>query len=185
MAVLHFVTGNAKKVEEVSKLFGREFKSVDIDLPEYQGEPSDIAKAKCMLAYKEVNAPVMTEDTSLCFNALGELPGPYVKWFLQKTGQEGLHKLLDGFEDKTAFAQTIFAYMDDTMKEPEVFPGRTSGKIVFPRGNGNFGKGGWDPVFQPDGFEHTYAEMSSDTKNSISHRNKALNLLKEYLADKN
>lgn len=52
----------------------------------------------------------MVEDTSLCFNAYGGLPGPYIKWFLQKLGHEGLNAMLAGFEDKSAYAQCIFAY---------------------------------------------------------------------------
>ena len=52
----------------------------------------------------------MTEDTSLCFNALGGLPGPYIKWFLEKLGHDGLNRMLAGFDDKTAYAQCIFAY---------------------------------------------------------------------------
>lgn len=52
----------------------------------------------------------MVEDTSLCFNAMGGLPGPYIKWFLQKLGHDGLNRMLAGFEDKTGYAQCIFAY---------------------------------------------------------------------------
>ena len=52
----------------------------------------------------------MVEDTSLCFNAYGGLPGPYIKWFLKNLGHEGLNKMLAGFEDKSAYAQCIFAY---------------------------------------------------------------------------
>lgn len=52
----------------------------------------------------------MVEDTSLCFNACGGLPGPYIKWFLAKLGHDGLNRMLVGFEDKTAYAQCIFAF---------------------------------------------------------------------------
>lgn len=52
----------------------------------------------------------MVEDTSLCFNAYGGLPGPYIKWFLKNLGHEGLYTMLAGFEDKSAYAQCIFAY---------------------------------------------------------------------------
>lgn len=52
----------------------------------------------------------MVEDTSLCFNAMGGLPGPYIKWFLQRLGHDGLNRMLAGFEDKTGYAQCIFAY---------------------------------------------------------------------------
>lgn len=48
-----------------------------------QGEPRDVAREKCLLAVKEVQGPTITEDTALCFNALGGLPGVYIKWFLE------------------------------------------------------------------------------------------------------
>jgi inosine triphosphate pyrophosphatase len=61
--------------------------------------------------------------------------------------------------------------------EVKIFEGRTEGSIVTPRGKRDFG---WDPVFQPEGFQLTYAEMDADTKNSISHRGRALQKLKEH-----
>jgi inosine triphosphate pyrophosphatase len=54
-----------------------------------QGEPNDIATEKCRLAALQVGGAVMVEDTGLCFNALQGLPGPYIKWFLDKLGHEG------------------------------------------------------------------------------------------------
>lgn len=65
----------------------------DIDLPEYQGEPEEIVKAKCALAAEHIKGPVIVEDTSLCFNALGGMPGPYIKWFLQKVGPSGMKSM--------------------------------------------------------------------------------------------
>lgn len=52
----------------------------------------------------------MVEDTGLCFNAYKGLPGPYIKWFLEKMGHDGLNAMLAGFEDKSAYAQCTFAY---------------------------------------------------------------------------
>lgn len=70
-------------MEEVVAILGDtlpfNIESVKIDLPEFQGEPEDISKEKCKLAAQHVNGPVMVEDTSLCFNALHGLPGPYIK----------------------------------------------------------------------------------------------------------
>ena len=64
-------------------------------------------------------------------------------------------------------------------QEVKIFEGRTAGQIVNPpRGKRDFG---WDPVFQPDGFDQTYAEMESQTKNRISHRGRALDKLKQFL----
>jgi inosine/xanthosine triphosphate pyrophosphatase family protein len=72
-----------------------------VDLPELQGDdPILIAKEKCALAAKEVNGAVITEDTSLCFTALNGLPGPYIKWFLDKNGLDGLNDMIAFSEDK-------------------------------------------------------------------------------------
>lgn len=154
--------------------------SVKLDLPELQGEPEDIAKEKCRLAAREVNGAVMVEDTCLCFNALNGLPGPYVKWFLEKVGHAGLNKMLVGFEDKSAYAQCTFAYTPGPEYDPLVFVGRTDGTIVSARGPTEFG---WDPIFEPTGFNETYAEMDKVLKNTISHRYRALDALREYLLE--
>ena len=83
-----------------------------------------------------------------------------------------------GFEDKTAYAQCIFAYAASPDAEPLLFVGRTPGRIVAARGALAFG---WDPIFQPDGFEGTYAELPKEVKNSISHRFRALDQLRAHL----
>ncbi|XP_008568850.1 PREDICTED: inosine triphosphate pyrophosphatase isoform X1 [Galeopterus variegatus] len=152
-----FVTGNAKKLEEVIQILGDKFPCTlvaqKIDLPEYQGEPDEISIQKCQEAARQVQGPVLVEDTCLCFNALGGLPGPYIKWFLQKLKPEGLHQLLAGFEDKSAYALCTFALSTGDPSEPvRLFRGRTLGQIVVPRGCRDFG---WDPCFQPDGYEQT------------------------------
>uniref|UniRef100_A0A1I7X3Q2 Inosine triphosphate pyrophosphatase n=1 Tax=Heterorhabditis bacteriophora TaxID=37862 RepID=A0A1I7X3Q2_HETBA len=177
--------------------------NIDLDVSEYQGEPEYIAERKCYEAAKSINGPVLVEDTSLCFNAMGGLPGPYVKWFLKKIGPTGLHQMLAGFHDKTAYAQCIFAYTEGKNQPVHIFNGRLlkckaklfmfkhlmfyslgkcSGKIVYPRGINKFG---WDPCFEPDGFNETYAEMDRDVKNTISHRAKALELVKKFFENRN
>lgn len=179
---LTFITGNENKLKEVIQILGDSFPwnvvSKKIDLPEFQGEPDEISIEKCKIAAKEVNGPVIVEDTCLCFNALGGMPGPYVKWFLDKLKPEGLHKLLTGWEDKSAYALCTFAFSsgnpDDKIK---LFRGKTDGCIVEPRGPRNFG---WDPCFQPDGFKETYAEMSKEVKNEISHRYRALQEMQNF-----
>ena len=86
--------------------------------------------------------------------------------------------MLAGFEDKSGYALCTFAYADGAGGAPLLFKGITNGKIVPARGPTNFG---WDPVFQPDGYDTTYAEMSSEAKNVISHRGRALALFSEHL----
>jgi inosine triphosphate pyrophosphatase len=112
---------------------------------------------------------------------LGGLPGPYIKWFLDKLGHDGLNRLLAGYQDKSAKAQCIFGLIEPNSSgstvEPVLFRGICSGKIVPPRGSKTFG---WDCIFQPDGFDETFGEMSSEVKNQISHRSRALQLLSEH-----
>lgn len=154
--------------------------SAALDLPELQGEPEEVAREKCVLAARQIGGAVMVEDTSLCFNALGGLPGVYIKWFLDKCGHDGLNRMLAGFDDKSAYAQCVFAFTPGPGDAPRTFVGRTPGRIVPARGPTDFG---WDPVFQPDGFDTTYAEMAKEVKNTISHRYRSLAALQAYLTD--
>ena len=90
--LITFVTGNPKKLEEVEAILGpylsQKIISKNIDLPEYQGTPREICTEKCREAYRKMGGPVIVEDTSLCFNALGGMPGPYIKWFLSALGPD-------------------------------------------------------------------------------------------------
>ncbi|XP_029635223.1 inosine triphosphate pyrophosphatase isoform X2 [Octopus sinensis] len=186
MTTITFVTGNANKLKEFTQILGKNFPykliNENVDIPEYQGESDDISRAKCLEAAKIVKGPVVVEDTSLCFNALGGLPGPYIKWFLNKLKPEGLHRLLHGFEDKSAYALCTLAFSTGNLEAPVLlFKGQTDGKIVAPSGPNDFG---WDPCFQPDGFDQTYAEMPKELKNSLSHRGKAVMAFKEHFMNK-
>ncbi len=159
-----FVTSNQKKLEETRRILGMSFpfqlRASAIDLPELQGEPLDVVVEKCRVAASRVGGPVLVEDTSLCFNALGGLPGVYIKWFMGTLSADGLHRLLAGFEvrggggffvlvcfvsyvthrvvlccgcdcfqDKTGYAQCIFAYCDGPGSEPVTFVGRTPVRV--------------------------------------------------------
>eukprot|EP00954_Amorphochlora_amoebiformis_P018479 1326403-Amorphochlora_amoeboformis.AAC.1 len=94
--VLTFVTGNKNKLAEVQAILKDivECKNQKIDLPEMQGEPEEVAAEKCRLAVEHVKGPTIVEDTSLCFNALGGLPGIYIKWFLKKLGHRDIPPLM-------------------------------------------------------------------------------------------
>ena len=181
--VLKFITGNKKKLEEAKAIFERDYPDIELvmekaDIPELQGDPVEIVQNKLQWAIERVEGPLLVEDTSLCFNAFGGLPGPYIKDFLTKLGTKGLYKLLEGFEDKTAYSQCIFGLITKKGEKGQLFVGQTKGRIVDPRGPDNFG---WDPVFEPNGFDKTYAEIPSEEKNKISHRSKSLALLLEHL----
>ncbi|KAJ6179135.1 hypothetical protein N7519_009596 [Penicillium mononematosum] len=171
---LNFITGNKNKLLEVRAILGKviEVDNQEVDVPEIQGTIEDIAKEKARRAAEAINGPALTEDTALEFHALQGLPGPYIKSFMEKLGHEGLNKMLDGFEDRTAEAVCTFAFCRGPGEEP-------IGAIVRPRGSGNFG---WDAIFEYDG-KQTYAEMDKEEKNKISHRYKALVKLQQWLAE--
>ena len=102
----------------------------------------------------------------------------FVKKLDQITGFKLEKNIKLPFKDKTIEAKCIFAYQENRDSQIHYFTGITKGTLVEPRGNMNFG---WDPVFLPEGYNETYGEMDNETKNSISHRFKALQLLKEFL----
>lgn len=94
-------------------------------VPEFQGSIEEVAKEKCRLAASQLGTAVITEDTALCFDAMGELPGPYIKWFLQGLGHDGLNRMLSGWEDKGARAVCTFAYSAGPESDPILFQGIT------------------------------------------------------------
>ena len=126
-----------------------------------------------------IGGPVIIEDVSLCFNSLKGLPGPYIKSFVEKLGRQGLCNILNGFEDRSAYAMCIYVYCHSSTSKPQLFKGICHGQILkSPRGESKFG---WDPIFQPDGYKQTFAEMDPELKNEFSHRALALKELSVFL----
>ncbi|EIW76260.1 inosine triphosphate pyrophosphatase [Coniophora puteana RWD-64-598 SS2] len=209
---LVFVTGNENKYREVKQIleplgFTIVKPEHDVDVPELQGPSEFIAKEKCRRAAEQINGPCITEDTSLKFDALStekyDLPGPYIKYFVENIKPQGLHDLLKGYGDPPnmkASAMCLFAYSTGPGTEPHICRGAAEGHIVPPRmrkedveaGKKPFG---WDPIFQPndqdperpeEGGEkpfQTYGEMNTVFKNKISHRAKALTILRAKLEE--
>ncbi len=179
--VLYFITSNKNKFKEAKAILG-EVKQLDIELPEIQHhDPREIVRYKLQEAMKHANGEFIVDDTSLEFEALKGLPGPFIKWFLKRMGREGLAELCEKLGNNRAVARCVVGYAKSQV-EIHFFEGVVNGRIVSPRGESNFG---WDPIFQPDGFKKSYAEMSPEEKNAISHRRLALNKLKEFLVQKN
>ncbi|OBA21677.1 Maf/Ham1 [Metschnikowia bicuspidata var. bicuspidata NRRL YB-4993] len=190
MPTLTFVTGNQNKKAEVVAILGGvdsdkgskvgEYYIVNqsLDIEEVQGTIDEVTVHKAKAAAKLAGGPVLVEDTCLAFAAFNDLPGPYIKWFVQGVGLQGLVDMLYKFEDKSAKAICTFGYCEGPDKEVTLFQGITHGKIVDSRGPQNFG---WDAIFQPDGYHETYAEMDKKIKNGISHRYKALKQVQDFL----
>ena len=173
-----FVTSNANKLREASAILGRELSQSDLEIKEIQAlEVKDVVREKAREAYLILKKPVLVEDTGLYIKRLKGFPGALIKWVLGAIGNEGICGLLPQGADRSAYAETGLCLYDG--KEFRTFFGRVDGKIAAsPRGATNFG---WDPVFQPDGHERTFAEMSAEEKNAVSMRAAAFAKLKEYL----
>jgi len=178
---VHFVSSNPNKVREVERVAGIEITPVAVDLTEVQaGTLEEIASRKLAQAVEAGRLPVAVEDVALGFVALGGFPGPYVKWLLESAGGAGLGRIARGLDDRRAVARCCVAFSDGL--ETKIFVGETPGAILLDgRGDRNFG---WDPWFLPEGSSRTYAEMSGDEKDRISHRSRAWSQLAQYLGGK-
>lgn len=130
---VNFITGNANKLREVKAILeaaGIEVRSQNLDLEEVQGTIEQVTESKCRRAAEQVGGPVLVDDTSLCFNALGGLPGPYIKWFMTTIGHQGLNNLLAAYEDKSAEAVATFGYSEGPGHEIKLFQGRCPVSIL-------------------------------------------------------
>lgn len=174
---LTFITGNAGKAKYLADYFHIPVEHKKLDLPEIQSlDLEEIVKDKARRAYEIVKAPVLVEDVSLTFTAMKRLPGPLIKWFLEELGNEGLCRMLDGYE-RSVVAEVAFAFCDG--KNVKVFTGSREGKVSEkPRGTAGFG---WDSIFIPEGHTETWAEMTADEKHETSMRRIALEKLRVYL----
>lgn len=177
MKQLFLVTGNANKLHEWQSMMpeGVNLESADIDLVEIQSDdPQEIVADKVRRAYVQVGKPVIVEDVDAGLEKLGGLPGPFIKFFMKRLGKDALYKLAGRDGEKAAVACTAGYYDGETMI---IVRGEVQGTVVAPRGEAF----GFDIVFVPDGETQTYAEMTLEKKNSLSHRSKAIQQLLDKL----
>lgn len=159
MSNVTFITGNQNKADYLAKMLGIDVKHQKIGLDEIQSTSlEEIVTHKVKQAYEIAQKPVLVEDVSLGFDALGGLPGPFIKFFVE--APDGLQKLctmLDGLEDRGAEAACVFGYYDG--EHLELFRGGLHGTIAdYPKGENGFG---WDQIFCPDGYDgKTRAELN-------------------------
>jgi len=179
---LILVSTNPNKGIEAERILGIPLLRVALSLPEIQAASvEEISRAKLEAARAKGYARLIVEDVSLGFDELGNFPGPYVKWLLEAAGGQGLAAIAYALNNRSAKAQCCVAYWNGS--DGKLFSGETDGEIlVEPRGTRKFG---WDAWFQPRGTEKTFAEMSDDEKDAISHRGKAYRLLAAHLRDEN
>jgi len=178
---LYFITGNKNKFDEAKRIIP-EIVHKEIDLIEIQSiNAEEIVRHKLNEAIKRFNGgdEIVIEDTSLYFDCLNGLPGPLIKWFLDRIGNNGLFEICDKLGNYNASAKTLLGYYDG--REIRFFSGVVKGRIVKPAGETGFG---WDCIFVPSGFSGSFADMSREDKNKISMRGIAFEKLRDYLDNK-
>jgi non-canonical purine NTP pyrophosphatase (RdgB/HAM1 family) len=174
---LRFVTSNKDKLREASELLRRPLAAVSLELEEIQTtDLEQIVRHKALQAYRTVRRPLIVEDTSLVFKAWGELPGPFIKFFVQNLGLDGLVDALSPSENWDAVAVSGVGYHDGGAIH--YFEGRVEGQIAAPRGASGFG---WDPIFRPQGASRSFAEMAPEEKHRHSMRAAAMKALSSHL----
>ena len=175
-----FVTGNPNKVREAREILGLALEPVQVEgLFEIQTpDLNEVVRHKAQQAHSALQCPVMVEDSGLVFHAWNGLPGALVKWFEETVGCQGMLRMVKDFNDRSATAICCFAVYDG--KNMRIARGEVNGTLAEKiRGENGFG---WDVIFIPDGHERTYAEMSAQEKNAISHRKRALDKLRKLFS---
>ena len=188
-----FATNNAHKLAEIREMLagtGIEVQSLaDIgchdDIPETSATIEGNARQKAEYIYNKYGACCFADDTGLEVAALGGEPGVYSARYAGGEGHDSeanMAKLLaklDGEDDRRAQFRTVIALTQGGDGGTIEFEGIVTGEITRERRGGE--GFGYDPIFRPDGYAETFAEMGHEEKNKISHRARAVAKLVEYL----
>jgi inosine triphosphate pyrophosphatase len=175
---LIIATGNKNKLKEFQDMLkGYDIIAIPVDTLEIQGTAEEVILEKAKRSYDILKKRCMVEDTSFEFEEWNGLPGPYIKDFLKHLGYAKLAYLTTNKNAKTVCLIALVNSAEDIV----IFKGEVNGKVVKMKGDYGFE---FDKVFIPDGQTKRFAEMTFEEKNQLSHRNKAITKLKEYL-DKN
>ena len=190
MKKLVFATNNAHKLEEIRAILGNKVEILSLndinchaDIPETADTLQGNAALKAQYIYENYGLDCFADDTGLEVDALNGAPGIYSARYAGGEGHDSeanMKKLLSEMQDKDnrkARFRTVICLIEGG--EEHFFEGIVNGSIIRERkGGAGFG---YDPVFMPDGYSETFAEMGNDEKNKISHRARAVKKLCEYL----
>jgi XTP/dITP diphosphohydrolase len=180
--VAYFVTSNIHKFQEARQVLS-EYKlataKLKVEAVEIQDDSlENIAKFSALDAVKNCGLPVFVEDAGLFVDSLKGFPGPYSKYVYNTIGPNGILKLMKNTEKRSAHFKSVVAFATPE-EQPICFVGKVEGRISLQeRGNSGFG---YDPIFEPkEGDSRTFAEMTTEEKNVLSHRGKALRKFAEW-----
>ncbi|MGN1217343.1 MAG: non-canonical purine NTP diphosphatase [Phocaeicola sp.] len=190
MKKLVFATNNAHKLEEIRAILGDKVEILSLndinchaDIPETADTLQGNAALKAQYIYENYGLDCFADDTGLEVEALNGAPGIYSARYAGGEGHDSeanMKKLLSEMQDKEnrkARFRTVICLIEDGKEH--FFEGIVNGSIIRERkGGAGFG---YDPIFMPDGYSETFAEMGNDEKNKISHRARAVQKLCEYL----
>jgi non-canonical purine NTP pyrophosphatase (RdgB/HAM1 family) len=177
MANVTFITGNQHKADRLARYLGHPVEHAKIDLDEIQSlNLREVIEHKAKQAHGRLMRPILVDDIALEFHAIGNLPGPFVKWFIEGMGLETMCRLLDG-KDRTATGRCTMAYYDGA--NLSIFEGSIRGTIAAePSGDGGYG---WDSIFIPDGYEETRAQLTEKDYEKVYRQIRPYDKLKEFL----
>lgn len=189
---LVFATNNAHKLEEVKEVVGNNFDILslkDIGCHEDIAEPGETLEENALIKARYVKEKYgydcFGDDTGLEVAALGGAPGVYSARYAgeghdAKANMKKLLAELNNITDREARFRSVIALIMDG--EEHLFEGKIEGTIITEeKGAAGFG---YDPIFQPEGYSQTFAELGTDVKNNISHRALAVKALCKFLKNK-
>ena len=189
---LVFATKNRNKFDEIENKVGDFIQLINLneldfreELPETHLTLEENAAEKAFFIYKRFHLNCFADDTGLEIEALSGNPGVFSARYagMESCSENNIKKVLGelkGIRNRMAQFRTVIALVQDG--KLITFEGRISG-IILEKKTGTKGFG-YDPIFRPKGFEKTFAEMSLEEKNKISHRTMAVNKLIDYLTIK-
>ena len=182
-----FASNNAHKLDEIVAILGKEYEVLSLhaigceaDIPETADSFAGNALQKAQYIKEHYGYDCFADDSGLEVDILNGAPGIYSARYSGGGSEQNIDKLLNnltGKSERGAQFRTVIALLIGD--ETHLFEGIVRGTIINQRrGEGGFG---YDPIFVPEGYEQTFAELGSEVKNRISHRAKAVEQLVEYL----
>lgn len=199
-----FATNNQHKLQEIRDILGSEFEIVslkdigcDVDIPETGNTLEENAMQKAQYVYEHYNLSCFADDTGLEVEALNGEPGVHSARYAEGTDHDSeanmakLLRNLEGKDNRKARFRTVIALIQKqdvcpcgctSIKKVNRFEGIVDGNIATEKhGTAGFG---YDPIFVPEGYDKSFAELGESIKNGISHRARAVAKLAEYLKQK-
>ncbi len=188
---LVFATNNPHKLEEIKAILGDKIEILSLsdinchaDIPETSDTLEGNARQKSLYIYEHYGMDCFADDTGLEVESLNGAPGVYSARYAGDghDSQANMRKLLNEMKEKNdrrARFRTVISLIEKG--EEQQFEGIVQGEILREtRGSSGFG---YDPIFKPEGYEETFAELGNEIKNKISHRARAVNELCKYLSE--